>query len=109
MIYNNFLPKIKDAKILDVGCVPGNNLIKFHKKFGFDPYGVDYSEIGVEKNKENFISNNLNLNNIICIDFFSNSFKNQYKKFFDIVFSGGFIFRHFSPIMQCANKLYIRH
>lgn len=41
----------KKEKLLDFGCGEGTNLEFFHKK-GFDVYGVDISELSIQKCKE---------------------------------------------------------
>ena len=103
VIYNKYLPKTKGLKVLEVGSAPGTSLVRLHRTFGFVPYGVEYSEDGVTLNRKIFASNNIDPNNVIKADLFSDSFQNQYKEYFDIVFSLGFI-EHFTDVEQVIAK-----
>jgi len=103
VIYKKFMPKIKGAKVLEVGSAPGNNLVRLSKRFGFIPYGVEYSESGVEINRKVFISNNINPDNVIQADFLSDDFQKQYNSYFDIVMSAGFI-EHFEDVGDIIEK-----
>ncbi len=98
-IYKKFMPKTSGLKILEVGSAPGLFLVELSKKFNFDPYGVEFSRKGSVLNKEIFIQNNLNADNIIFADFFSKEFQNVYKEKFDIIISRGFI-EHFTNIQK---------
>jgi SAM-dependent methyltransferase len=95
VLYPKFMPKTKNSKVLEVRNAPGGYLVRLSKTFGFVPYGVEYSESGAELNRRKFIVNKLNPDNVICADFFSKEFHEQYAGFFDIVVSRGFI-EHFS-------------
>jgi 2-polyprenyl-3-methyl-5-hydroxy-6-metoxy-1,4-benzoquinol methylase len=103
ILYMKYLPNTRGAKILEIGSAPGNQLVSFNKKFGFIPYGIEYSEIGVELNKKIFNKNKLNPDNVIYGDFLSEEFHNLYKGFFDIVVSNGFI-EHFTDVDEIVQK-----
>ena len=103
-LYQKYLPKTKNGlKILEVGSAPGGNLIKFHKTFAYLPYGVEYSEKGVERNRMKFISHHLDPNNVIHSDFFSDEFQKKHQEEFDIVMSRGFV-EHFSDAKEVIKK-----
>ena len=85
------------GRVLEVGSAPGHNLVQFHQRFGYEPYGVEYSASGVDANRALFRQHNLNPENVIHSDFFAESFQEKYKEFFDIVISGGFI-EHFNDV-----------
>ena len=102
-ICRQYLPKREGLKILEVGSAPGNRLVKFHQMFGYIPYGVEYSEEGVELNRKIFLLRNINPNNVIYTDFFSYKFQEEYKNYFDIVISLGFI-EHFSDVKDVIRK-----
>jgi len=88
-------PYIKqNSKIIEVGCVPGNLLIRISRSFSLEPYGVDYTQKGAEIARNNFKRNNFNPKNIIWADFFSKKFQKENKEKYDIVSSFGFI-EHF--------------
>ncbi|MFQ6034778.1 MAG: class I SAM-dependent methyltransferase [Sedimentisphaerales bacterium] len=103
IIYKEYLPKTKGAKILEVGSAPGNNLVRLSQRFGFIPYGVEYSESGVELNRKVFILNNINPNNVIHADFLSDDFQKQYSSYFDAVISAGLI-EHFEDVGDIVEK-----
>jgi len=103
VIYKKYMPKIKGAKILEVGSAPGNNLVRLSQRFGFIPYGVEYSQSGVELNRKVFISNNINPDNVICADFLSDDFQKKYRGYFDIVMSAGVI-EHFEDVKDIIEK-----
>ena len=71
VIYKKYMPRQKGAKLLEIGSSPGNNLIRLNRKFGFIPYGIEYSANGVELNKKVFAANGIDTDNVIFADFFS--------------------------------------
>lgn len=97
VLFQKYLPQKNNMKILEIGCAPGKYLINFHKMFGYDPYGVEYSEKGVEITKNNFYKNGLNPDNIINADFFDPGFVLKYENSLDLVFSRGFIEHYDDP------------
>lgn len=103
VIYKKYLPKTKGAKVLEVGSAPGSYLVRLSQTFGFVPYGVEYSESGVELNRKLFILHNINPDNVIHADFLSDEFHKQYKGCFDIVVSRGFI-EHFTDVEDIIKK-----
>jgi 2-polyprenyl-3-methyl-5-hydroxy-6-metoxy-1,4-benzoquinol methylase len=103
VIYKKYMPKTKGAKVLEVGSAPGTNLVRLSQTFGFVPYGIEYTDSGVELNRRIFISRNLNPDNVIAADFLSDELHKQYKGYFDIVLSAGFI-EHFTDIEDVIEK-----
>jgi len=102
-IFKDFLPKEKGLKVLEIGSAPGNNLIKFHKQFGYQPYGIEYSGIGAKVNRALFKENNLSEDNIFEDDFFSVNFQERFKESFDVIFSSGFV-EHFTDVTPVIEK-----
>lgn len=49
-LFDNFIDKnhIMKAKILEIGCCSGNNLVHFYKKYNFEGYGIEPSTEAVE-------------------------------------------------------------
>ena len=45
---------------------------------GCVPFGVDYSEPGIEANRQVFSAHRLDPNNVICADFFAEAFQAQH-------------------------------
>ncbi len=98
-IYKKYLPIKKGLKILEIGSAPGWNLVKFNKKFGYEPFGIEFSSVGAERNRKKFISAEINPQNVVESDFFSPNIQNKYQEFFDLVLSGGFI-EHFDDVKE---------
>jgi SAM-dependent methyltransferase len=76
-------------RVLEIGCAGGEYLCYFAKHFGFQPFGVDYSD-EIRKTAELFEFNGQPRPTLIQEDFF----KWQTEERFDVVCSFGFI-EHF--------------
>ena len=83
--------------VIEIGSAPGDFLVRFSKRFGFTPFGIEYTTYGASQNRKAFINNDLNPNNVIEQDFFSDEFIFQNKEKFDLVISRGFI-EHFENL-----------
>jgi SAM-dependent methyltransferase len=103
VIYKHYMPKAKGAKAVEIGSAPGDYLVRLNKTFSFDTYGVEYSDVGVDLNRKNFASNGINPQNVIHADFLSDEFHDNYKEYFDIVISRGFI-EHFTDVESLIDK-----
>lgn len=103
VIYEKYMPRAEGAKLLEVGSAPGDHLVQVSQRFGLEPYGVEYSESGVKLNREIFTANHINPDNVIDADFFSEDFQEQYREFFDVVISRGFI-EHFADVEDTIQK-----
>ncbi|MFX1501566.1 MAG: class I SAM-dependent methyltransferase [Promethearchaeota archaeon] len=101
-LLDKYLKNHYKLKVIEIGSAPGDRLIKLKEKFNLIPFGVEYSEIGLRRNRENFLKYNLDPESIIFADFFSKDFQNKYLNYFDIVFSWGFI-EHFSNVEKVIN------
>ena len=97
------MPGTSGLKVLEVGSAPGEHLVRLNKQYGFIPYGIEYSESGNELNREIFASNNIDPDNVIYADFFSDEVHERYKGAFDIVISRGFI-EHFTDVRSVIEK-----
>lgn len=87
----------KGKKIIEIGCAPGNYLVKFNKEFGFNVSGIEYSQDGYEKTVQNLEQYGIATNDIFLEDFFNDDFISERENSFDIVFSGGFIEHYDDP------------
>jgi 2-polyprenyl-3-methyl-5-hydroxy-6-metoxy-1,4-benzoquinol methylase len=103
IIFKRHLSEMKGAKVLEVGSAPGKFLVKFSQKYDCAPYGVEYSETGVEVNRKVFSLHGLNPDNVIYADFLSEEFHGQYRESFDVVISRGFI-EHFSDVGSVIDR-----
>jgi 2-polyprenyl-3-methyl-5-hydroxy-6-metoxy-1,4-benzoquinol methylase len=101
-LFKKFLEK-GDKKVLEIGCAKAKQLIYFAKEFGYEVYGVDYSEKGVKIAKENLRIAGVK-GTILCEDVFQTTFE---KESFDIVYSMGLIEHFESPaeIIEAHIKL----
>jgi len=103
VIYPTYLLKTKRAKVLEVGSAPGHHLVRLARTFGFEPYGVEYSDSGAALNRRVFSANGIDPDNVIHADFLSEAFHEQYRGRFDVVMSRGFI-EHFTDVEEVIDK-----
>jgi 2-polyprenyl-3-methyl-5-hydroxy-6-metoxy-1,4-benzoquinol methylase len=103
VIFKKYMPKTKGARVLEVGSAPGHNLVRLSEAFGFVPYGIEYSDSGVELNREIFISHNIDPDHVIHADFLSDEIQEQYTGYFDIVISEGLI-EHFDDVEDVIER-----
>jgi len=99
VLCKKYLPYNPEYKVIEVGCAPGKYLANFHRTFGYKPYGVEYSEKGVEITKEHFRAAHLDPEGVIYADFFDKNFHEAHKEKYDVVFSRGFI-EHFDDVKR---------
>jgi 2-polyprenyl-3-methyl-5-hydroxy-6-metoxy-1,4-benzoquinol methylase len=102
VLCKKYLPYNSEYKIVEVGCAPGKYLINFNTMFGYTPYGVEYSEKGVEITKENFRKAQLDPQGVVFADFFDPHFQEVSKGKYDVVFSRGFI-EHFDDVTHVVD------
>ena len=102
-IYPKYLSSKKGAKVVEIGSAPGNELVRLHKVFGLEPYGIEYSEAGVELNRRVFIGHGLEPENVIHADFLAGEIEKRFEGYFDVVVSNGFI-EHFDNPKEVVGK-----
>ncbi|MBK9303563.1 MAG: methyltransferase domain-containing protein [bacterium] len=95
VILKKFLPRQPGLKVVELGSAPGGYLVELHRRFGYDPYGIEYSEVGVANNRKTFVANGIDPEQVICGDVTSPEIQRDWREAFDIVFSLSFI-EHFS-------------
>ena len=88
-LFQRFLGK-GHKRVLEIGCARAKQLIYFAQEFGYEVWGIDYSEKGAELAKENLRLAGVE-GTILCQDIFQTSFEDES---FDIVYSMGLI-EHF--------------
>lgn len=91
-ILDKYLPKKIKRKLnfCEIGCGDGKLTKKICTKFNYNPYGIEYSKNACK------IAQKMGIK-IIQDDVFSKKVKQNYKNFFDVVFSYGFI-EHILPV-----------
>jgi len=97
------LPSRRDWKVLEVGSAPGNVLVRFHEEFGYDAYGVEYTDTGVETNRRLFAHCGLDPRHVLKTDFFAHDFHKSYRGHFNVVYSCGFI-EHFRDAKSVVRR-----
>lgn len=95
VLYPKYLPRGAGLQVLEIGSAPGKHLIELHRRFGYEPFGVEYTTTGVEANRRVFAENGLKPENIFEADVFSEEFIGRFQGQFDVVISRGFI-EHFA-------------
>ncbi|MCG3128948.1 MAG: hypothetical protein CHACPFDD_03844 [Phycisphaerae bacterium] len=103
----SLLPRRPEWKAIEVGCAPGRNLMRMHRMFGYQPYGVDYSPVGAETTRETFRRHGFDPGNVMQCDFFDPAFQAAQRERFDVVHSAGFI-EHFDdprPVVEAHANL----
>lgn len=96
--------KKQGNKLIEIGCAPGNYLIKFKKSFNFDVFGVEYSETGYKKTIQNLKDYSIPEKNIILGDFFDEKFLSNNLDAYDVLFSAGFI-EHFEKPKDVVERM----
>ncbi len=92
-------------RVLEIGVAPGLDLIDAARRSRIDPYGVDYSERGVQATRRNFTRAGLDGDHVFLADLFSEQFQDAHRGRYDAVLSAGFI-EHFSdPDLAVAKHL----
>jgi SAM-dependent methyltransferase len=97
VILSSYLPKGATLKALEIGSAPGYHLLQLRKAFGYEPYGVEYTDGGAKMNRELFAQNGIDPAQLIKADAFSQAFQAQYRESFDVVTSFGFV-EHFDDV-----------
>jgi 2-polyprenyl-3-methyl-5-hydroxy-6-metoxy-1,4-benzoquinol methylase len=90
-----YMPRQSGLKALEIGCAPGTIPLEFARRFACVPYGVDFSEPGIDRTKENFRARGHDPANALRADIFDAEFQDLVAGKFDVVVSSGFI-EHFT-------------
>jgi SAM-dependent methyltransferase len=103
VLYERYLPREPGLKALEIGSAPGDYLIRLSRRFGYEPFGVEYSEAGAELNQKVFADNGFPAENVILNDFFDEGFLDKHAEAYDLVISRGFI-EHFDDPKSVVEK-----
>jgi len=103
VILPRYLSQRAGAKVVEIGSAPGNRLVRLKQRFGLIPYGIDYSRVGAELNRDVFTDHGIDPENVIEADFVASELPDQYREAFDVVLSGGFI-EHFTDVGAIVQK-----
>lgn len=94
VILPRFLQQRAGQSAVEIGSAPGDFLVALHRRFGIVPYGIEYSPVGADLNRRSFSSAGLDPLRVIEADVLASATRTQYREFFDVVLSRGFI-EHF--------------
>ena len=94
VLLRKFLPSGTGLKALEIGSAPGGHLVRLHDTFGFDVFGIEYTESGVEVNRRRFLEAGIDPARVLALDFMSDSAMAVCRGQFDVVTSFGFV-EHF--------------
>lgn len=103
VILPRYLSQREGAKVVEIGSAPGYRLVRLKDRFGLTPYGIDYSRVGVELNREVFAEHGIDPQNVIEADFVASEVPDRYREAFDVVLSGGFV-EHFTDVRAIVQK-----
>ena len=103
VILPRYLSGREGDKVVEIGSAPGNRLVRLKQRFGLAPYGIDYSRVGVEVNRNVFAHHGIAPENVIETDFVASELPDQYREAFDVVLSGGFM-EHFTDVGAIVQK-----
>ncbi|MGH8321813.1 MAG: class I SAM-dependent methyltransferase [Gammaproteobacteria bacterium] len=109
LLWNIILPRfLKDRagqSVVEIGSAPGDFLVAVHQRFGLIPYGIEYSPVGAELNRRAFENSGLDPDHVIEADVLAPEAHTQYREFFDVVVSRGFIEHFTDPAEVIARHL----
>lgn len=89
------------SKLLEIGCANSVWLPYFNKEFGFNISGLDYSEIGCKRTRQNLEMEGVE-GEVVCADLFNPPSKMQGN--YDAVVSFGVV-EHFEDTSNCLQAL----
>jgi len=93
-IFSKYLPKSKEMKFIEIGCVPGEFLIDFHQNFDYQVAGIDLCDL---KETENNLQH-AGIKNYSLMQTNLDTFKTTEK--YDIIGAFGFIEHFDQPEIQ---------
>ncbi len=86
--------KAPNQRAIEIGSAPGQFILEFSKRYDVEPFGLEYSSVGLAVNRELFASNDIDPANVICADISDLDVRTANFEKFDIVISRGFV-EHF--------------
>ena len=96
VILPKYLTRSTTARVIEIGSAPGDNLVEINRRFGFEPFGVEYTPTGAEESRQTLTAAGFPDHVFEC-DAFSDEFQQHHKGAFDVVISMGFI-EHFKDV-----------
>jgi len=106
VILPKYVPRLNGGRVVEIGSAPGEYVLQFCRNRNGVPYGIEYSEVGIEVNRKVFRNHGYDPYNVIHADVFSEELTDQYKEHFDVVVSKGFI-EHFEDLKPVIDRHFI--
>lgn len=95
-LLGQYLPQ--QGKIIEIGVAPGITLSEISKRFGLEPFGLEYSDSGFRATVDELKKRNIDVFGIMKGDIADPEFRHRYYESFSIVYSSGFIEHFTNPI-----------
>lgn len=95
----------RQGRIIEIGCAPGRVLLTFRKRFGLEPFGVEYSPVGHQATLAEFERQRVDSSGILLDDFTDPEFRRRHGERFDVVFSDGLIEHFTNPAAAVAHHV----
>lgn len=96
-ITDRFFISDGNKKIIEIGCAPGHKLTQFAARYGYEPYGVEYTALGADATRKTFMRHHIPPEHVFLKDFFDADFQRAHRYAFDVVMSFGFIEHFYDP------------
>jgi SAM-dependent methyltransferase len=91
------------ASVIEIGAAPGDEVLMFHERFGYEPFGLEYTPAGAEATRQNFERRGMHPGNVIEGDLFDDTLIRLQEARFDVVFSRGLI-EHFTDPTDAIDR-----
>jgi len=99
-ILQKYLSHDPSLSMIEIGCVPGRNMVYFAKEFGFTVAGIDYADT------IKYVEPYLRSQGLTDFSLFHDDlFKFAAERNYDVVFSAGFV-EHFTKVDEVFEKHY---
>jgi SAM-dependent methyltransferase len=92
-------PASPGRTVLEIGCAPGVIVREFAQRLDYIPHGVDFSQAGVDRTRENFSRWGYAPENVFHADIFDPAFQRSVAGKHDLVVSRGFA-EHFTDLAE---------
>jgi len=96
-------PSPSTATVVELGAAPGDEVLKFHECFGYQPFGLEYTPAGAAATRQNFERKGVDPGNVVEGDLFDDALTRLYEARFDVVFSRGLI-EHFADPSEAIER-----
>lgn len=96
------IPVRSDWNMLEIGCAPGQILAGLHRRFGYAPFGIDYSPEGIAQTLPVLAELGFDASHVVQADLFDDGYVATHRASFDVVCSFGVIEHFEQPALVVA-------